>query len=418
MAKRRRARLRQRLPRLLFSELSSIRPWSAFEAEVLRQFGPKLMFGIEEVLCLEQKSAEHKDGTVAITALLLFPRKLILANVKLQQTNMTELQLKSRGSTNRRTVLQPAEAAAVEDTIAAGSSASSSSAAPAPSAAGAAAAGPAGEVSDLFEVIDEAALKLFSQALKPINTLVYGFQDIESQLSGAGEKQTEGDGTQVQRWQFDLCDLKRVHAEERSEFLQLEDLRGCMHRLPVSSALISSEVFCALQAGFRSSLNHGNHHDNIATWDELRSALRLERRRDARERRVGLLESPGDANTAGAGSRTVEVFEYERRMLQGEWKTPWYPTDREISWRWVDATSCKHPDLDSEMSREEIVASPTPPCRSGALFRATTDWVIDKPKGTDPDGWRYGFASNSSTWEARPGLLDSVRKRRWIRVYE
>ena len=37
---------------------------------------------------------------------------------------------------------------------------------------------------DIFEAIDDAALKIFSHALKPVNTLLYGMQDLEGVFSG------------------------------------------------------------------------------------------------------------------------------------------------------------------------------------------------------------------------------------------
>merc|ERR1719223_562133 len=74
--KRRRERLRQRQPRLLFGALGEIRPFTELDAEILRQFGWELTHGIEEVVPLTSQGTQR-------TVLMLFSRKLIVAEVKL-----------------------------------------------------------------------------------------------------------------------------------------------------------------------------------------------------------------------------------------------------------------------------------------------------------------------------------------------
>merc|ERR1712139_431319 len=106
------------------------------------------------------------------------------------------------------------------------------------------------------------------------------------------------------------------------------------------------------------------------------------------------------ANTVATGQRVLEVFEVERWSPgTGEWTTAFLPIDRDLSWRWVDATGSRHPHLVQNMARQEIAAQPRPPCRLDTLFHSTSDWIVDF-EGADMEGWRYGVAWNASTWDA------------------
>ena len=92
--------------------------------------------------------------------------------------------------------------------------------------------------------------------------------------------------------------------------------------------------------------------------------------------------------------------------LVASWRTPFLPTDIELSWRWVEASGSRHPQLQPELTREKAAAERTPPCRPNALFHAGSMWTLVKAAGAaDEEGWRYGLAWNSSTWDSRPGLL-------------
>jgi len=75
-AKRRRARLRQREPRLLFSAHGTVRSWSELEAELLRQLGNQVLQGVEEAIPLTQHGSERM-------VLLLFPTRALVVQVQL-----------------------------------------------------------------------------------------------------------------------------------------------------------------------------------------------------------------------------------------------------------------------------------------------------------------------------------------------
>lgn len=266
---------------------------------------------------------------------------------------------------------------------------------------------------DIFEALDESALKLFSQALKPINTLVYGVQDFEAQLTGSPSysEPTAGEQGPSQSRAFHFSDLKCV--DLAGPVLQLEDLRSGIHSLPLASAPIGEAVRQALAAGLRTALTNAN---SMANWSDLHAAL-LEERRTANTSELG--PNMNRRGSTGAGQRVLEVFEVERRVVHsGEWKTPFLPMDRELSFRWVDATGTRHPSLIKGYSCERCAACTTPPCVLSTLFRPTRGWAIDTSGATDSEGWKYGLAWNSSTWDTRPGLFDAIRKRRWTRTFE
>jgi len=120
-----------------------------------------------------------------------------------------------------------------------------------------------------------------------------------------------------------------------------------------------------------------------------------------------------------AGKKTLEVFEVERwRLALGIWTTPFLPIDNELCWRWVDATGRKHPHLQQNLNREVSAAKREhPPCELDALFEAQDNWEVEKGQTTDPEGWCYGLAWRSSTWENSAGMFDVLRKRKWRRTY-
>eukprot|EP00747_Dinoflagellata_sp_TGD_P002865 gnl/TRDRNA2_/TRDRNA2_105917_c1_seq1.p1 gnl/TRDRNA2_/TRDRNA2_105917_c1~~gnl/TRDRNA2_/TRDRNA2_105917_c1_seq1.p1 ORF type:complete len:587 (-),score=121.74 gnl/TRDRNA2_/TRDRNA2_105917_c1_seq1:44-1741(-) len=452
--KRRRARLRIRLPRMLFTELGAIRPWSELEAEVLRQLGRRLTAGVEEIIQLTQGGNQR-------TVLLLFAKRLLLAEVKIPQPS--DLTAGTGGASSSTGGAHPlcrrSSVAAYEPSTAPSSGARDGrrdSGYPSSSTGGvnaaAAASGSTGspdrgdhaagkgdanapdddlsgeQGQDLFEAIDDAALKLFSQALKPINTLVYGVQDIENKLIG---KDPEADpvmdfaepGRRARELIFE--NIRAVHiTSENASAIELEDQSGRRVSLPLYAAPLGPAARQALAAGFKTALVHS---DSIANWAELHAALRKEMhsRRDKDRQRGGCgLLGDGWGSGSGAGHRILEVFEVERRMISSnDWKTPFLPTDRESGYRWVDATGCRHPHLkfmpphEEKTERERYAEEELPPCELDGLFQPTGGWTIDVHPGTDSEGWRYGLAWNSSTWDAKPGIFDAVRKRRWTRTY-
>mmetsp|Transcript_95312 Transcript_95312/g.164624 ORF Transcript_95312/g.164624 Transcript_95312/m.164624 type:complete len:144 (+) Transcript_95312:1-432(+) len=126
----------------------------------------------------------------------------------------------------------------------------------------------------------------------------------------------------------------------------------------------------------------------------------------------------------GAGQRILEVWELERyRHLTNNWETAFLLTDRESSYRWVDATGHRHPHLKQvdargqKLTREWYAKQQRPPCELTELFKAVSDWKLDVNASTDDVGWRYALNWNSSSWDTKPAMFDSVRKRRWTKAY-
>lgn len=407
---RRRARVRHRLPRLLFSELGVIRPWCELEAQLFRQLGRQLTAGVECVVPLTQLGSR-------LMVLMLFARRFIMSEVAVSDDEDPRFK-----QGNARTS-RPA---------------------------------------DFLAALDETGLKLALQALKPINTLVYGVQDIERHISGriaspAGvDNESAVDPVLSRRVRgFSLSELRAVHTAGDGDVLQLEDARRNVIDLPLIAAPIGPSAKEALLSGFRSAL--GGNAGGIADWAELYAALTAERRQAERaamaaaaaaatsHRPMRLGTDAGASSSAapavsptlgqpplyganhgpvggsapgGAGQRTLEVFEVERwSPTRAEWVTPFLPADRGLSWRWVDATGVRHPHLDPTMSRREIASQRTPPCRLSSLFHSTSEWLVDINSATDKFGWRYGLAWNASHWDPRPGLLEQLRRRHWTRTY-
>uniref|UniRef100_A0A7S1RT27 Peroxin/Ferlin domain-containing protein n=1 Tax=Alexandrium catenella TaxID=2925 RepID=A0A7S1RT27_ALECA len=265
--------------------------------------------------------------------------------------------------------------------------------------------------------MDETAFKLFLQALKPINTLVYGVQDLRhvgGQAGGRGQLEGgPGPGLGGRPLGVRFTDLRAVHAADTGGVLQLEDLQGGVVTLPLFATSLGEAAREALVEGLRAALADEGRR---ASWEELRKALEAERR--SRWHQPSHRSPDPCSGGGGSGERTLEVLEVERRNpATAEWLTPFLPTDGELSWRWVDATGCKHPHLIQSVSRREASSLRSPPCRLDSLFRSSSDWVLEVNADTDAAGWRYGLAWNASTWDSRPGLLDGLRRRRWTRTY-
>jgi len=292
-------------------------------------------------------------------------------------------------------------------------------------------------------------MKLVMQALKPINTLVYGMQDLERQLLSRGEDESSSATAaapssssssrapppgvaRVRELRF--SNLKAVHVGEGGLMLQLEDLQGDLIAVPLFAAPLNEASHAALADGFRSALAPPG---GLARWAPLGAALRgggrfgsdsagssLELRGVSSRVGAGSDASAGASRSSKvasgqAGQRTLEVWEVERRMpSSAAWKTPWLPTDRERGWRWVDASGLRHPSLAPGLGREAAARERRPPCRLDTLFRCTSEWLVRTGPGTDQDGWCYGLAWNASGWESTPGRLATIRKRKWARAYE
>eukprot|EP00411_Alexandrium_monilatum_P095797 CAMPEP_0175756702 /NCGR_PEP_ID=MMETSP0097-20121207/64080_1 /TAXON_ID=311494 /ORGANISM="Alexandrium monilatum, Strain CCMP3105" /LENGTH=321 /DNA_ID=CAMNT_0017065853 /DNA_START=1 /DNA_END=963 /DNA_ORIENTATION=- len=268
---------------------------------------------------------------------------------------------------------------------------------------------------NLLGALEESTSRILSQTLRPIKGLVNDVQDFNREWR---HKAREGDGSDGQAFDPSLgvhvlffSELREVRLRDNGKTVELTLTGGLPPSvLPLQGAPIDQAVIHGLVAGLRSAVLHA---DSQANWAELRKALREEQRA-----RTELPGGPAEALPAApseAGYRTLEVYEVERwRMATFNWQTPFLPSDRELSWRWVDATGKRHPHLRRQLSPEEAAHHREPPCEMDALFQAQGDWSIERGPGADAEGWKYGLAWRSSTWDAAPGIFDVLRRRKWL----
>jgi len=418
--KRRRARPRIRLPRLLFTELGVMRPWCELEAELLRQLGDELLHGVEEVVPLTSQPALRRIGSGQLV-LLLFRRRLLLVEIKMPVGLRVDGQQEASSEFGVHRRRQQSMSIGADSLQAMGSRSTSS-----------VRLASSNQSLDVFEALDESAVRLFSHALKPLNTVVYGVQDLEQKMMAGGREVLDCTmSDQVQsaqlakrgvRAEFSFRGLRGVEIT-RDGILQLEEVEGRTLQLPLEAAPLGPAAREALAVGFRTAIAHP---DALASWEQLRAALAEEQRQcnagfGFSDATGGSRDSGGSnqGSRSGAGQRVLEVFEVERLdVVAQKWRTPFMPLDSDLSWRWLDSSGCRHPHLNSKLTREQAAAQKTPPCGLDVnLFKPMSQWVKDLHVGTDKEGWRYGMAWNSSTWEPQPGLFDGIRKRRWTRTY-
>mmetsp|Transcript_61203 Transcript_61203/g.197864 ORF Transcript_61203/g.197864 Transcript_61203/m.197864 type:complete len:2568 (-) Transcript_61203:194-7897(-) len=360
-AQRRRARPRHRLPRLLFSDGGAIRRWSAMEAELLWQLGARHMRGIQEIVCILQEGQQH-------WVLLLYTYQLELVELKLEHA-----------------------------TARSGSSSSGSQNGPE-------------KAPDIMGAIDESTEKVFWQAVKPITKLVSSMRE----LGQAASSRYGGGALTFERLKFDDLRDVRMAGDGAAPLLELVDAKGIVHSLPLycgPSGVMSDAVRSGLFSGFGSARSHA---ESAANWGTLRTALKEEERGREASEHDALLKGKNEA-----GQITLEVFEVERWMITAnEWQTPCLPTDSKLKWRWVDVTGQKHPHLLQRLLKKEAAAKRVPPIELDTMFQTADEWTIEKGAGTDADGWSYGISWRSSTWDAKPGLFDVLRRRKWQRTYK
>lgn len=416
--KRRRDRPRLRQPRVLYSELGVVRPWSAFEAEVQRQLGAELTQGVEAMVPLKGPEAGGKRRV-----LLLFPRKCAVAEVQVEDAAQ-EGDDRAKGSTQgrRRTYMHEERGGS-----------SSSSARPAAKQG-------ATRKPDFMDALDDTSSRIFSQAMKPLNTIVYGVQDsgafLEKTLSmkdsdsrGAipalkAPSLKKGAVADVGYLEIPFGGLQAVDVQPSPSggcLIQLEDTEGNVNALNLMASGLQEDAIEALAAGLRQAAAHS---DRVANWSRFHAALDAERRRqpDQSASRHGAEGSSG----VGAGHRILEVWEVERRVMgtgvlgttEHRWRTPSMPLDKDLCWRWVDRSGYRHPHLRKGITVETCESAKEPPCElDHHLFKPRGAWTREINSRTDKEGWRYGMAWNSSTWDRQPGLFDGMRRRRWTRSF-
>ncbi|CAE7330483.1 Vps13 [Symbiodinium natans] len=254
----------------------------------------------------------------------------------------------------------------------------------------------------------DGATRLTAHALKPINTLVYGIQDLSRSSSSTSAPCAES-STRRQLRRLSFQDLTAVATLQDGNVIELHADGNDILALPLFSAPLGQASRDALAAGFRSALEDEGRK---TSWSTLSRTVRLEKQPSR------LLEIQDDAKLPGAGVRKLVVFEVERRLPgASEWLTPFLPMDAGLTWRWVDTRGRPHPHLSLGLTRLQAASSASPPCRLGSLFRPTSDWQLEVGNATDHRGWSYAMAWNSSTWEPVPGPLDVLRRRRWARTF-
>lgn len=259
---------------------------------------------------------------------------------------------------------------------------------------------------DFFSAVDETAVRLFSQILKPINTAVSHFDGLQNYMTGSSQERVDPEVLRkavkhVVKFS-EIRDIQDSQSSTGDVHLKLELQGGRTLLLPMGR-LPSTSVAESLVKGLRLAAQQG-----VANWDDLRVALQDEKV----EQRM--LHSSG-----GAGQRVLEVFEVESfNVVSKEWKTPNWGSmiETETSWRWLDSSGCRHPHL-IPGDKTLAVNRRIPPVElDKSLYQPYSPWHIDRSQG-DEDGWQYGMAWNTSTWVAIPGPFDMFRRRRWTRTY-
>jgi len=388
--RRRHARIRQRQPRMLFGELGAIRPFSVVQAEVLRQLTPIRCCGVEEIVPLRQRGSETMQ-------MLLFPQHSIIVKVKIEMpdgehSSSTALNGGSSGSSS-------SSSSGWQKGRGTKNTAHSQRTLPEKKQ-------PDSSKLDFTDAVEESATKVFEHALKPIHLMLSNFQE-----KGKSDEVSDSSGAALGR-EIRFRHLRDVHLME-GNVIQLEEKQGVLN-IPLNDSPLGVEAKQALVEGMRSAIFQG---DGNASWYELTATLLAERRCvpvKSSWKRAPAIRGSGE----GSGECTLEVFEVERRMVPaGDWKTPFLPTDTEASWRWLDATGCRHPRLRKGMTREECAKRGEPPCEMDSLFKPTSAWKFERNDCTDEKGWKYSIAWKSSTWDSSPGVFDAFRKRRWTRTY-
>jgi len=116
----------------------------------------------------------------------------------------------------------------------------------------------------------------------------------------------------------------------------------------------------------------------------------------------------------------IMVWELQRRhTVFHDWQAPFFPTDGDKVWRWVDLDYRKHPWAVHKC--ETYATSDVPVIRPPHSWRGEwtqpngCGWIVAEPGGPcDERGWQYamGFYQDSSWWGDSP-LFRHCRRRLW-----
>ncbi|CAD7924685.1 unnamed protein product [Amoebophrya sp. A120] len=116
-------------------------------------------------------------------------------------------------------------------------------------------------------------------------------------------------------------------------------------------------------------------------------------------------------------SRIVECYEVERNKVF-EWGPAFLPTDGDSRWKWMSLQMEKHPFLDPTLTRSQCIRARRPPFVFSKLWKPKGPWrIVKDPKLTDPEGWTYAVNWGNKVWTKDEGIVDYVRRRKWIREF-
>lgn len=206
-------------------------------------------------------------------------------------------------------------------------------------------------------------------------------------------------------------DLRAARLDPEDRVLVLEGMNAATHALPINDAPLGAAALVALVEGFQGAVANPR---KIASWRALRAALEHERANG-----IGNVVLADNST----GQRLLQVIEVQRLSIAvgsggtRVWRPSRMLTDQDLTWRWVDPRGRRHPNIVPGLSREQCALRDKPPCELDQRFQPVTEWQPRVHEGTDPEGWVYSVAWCSSTWDTKPGLLDTIRKREWTKVY-
>jgi len=368
--RRNEARLRGRLPRLVYCEQGVIRAWVELDAEVRKQLGQAHLRGVQVVLPLAEEGNLRK-------VVLFFADRILISEVRPEQSAAGD-------DAPRRQSL----------------------------------------VSQALRPVQLVGTTVSSVA----GTVGLGGIDGVSEVT-----EDPGDPAVFERTKCFLFNSLRKVREDDAGYLELLDSAGNPLSLRPACDSLGPDARAALKAGFLSAEQNPRGAVNWEPLHRaMQSEERLQGGNDSSGAVGAITEEPAQAKassssssaaraiarrSSGGGVHVLEVWELQSRMIPTYyWQTPFLPTDFETSWRWADANTAKHPNLRKDITKEEAVKSDVPPCEL-EMYQPISSWKLTIDKDTDKEGWKYAVRWNASTWSTSPGFIDAVRKRRWTRQF-